>query len=87
MKRSGQVVQPQDLRCILQSFDARNVCSLGGRLCSKFCTEDEYIDEFAPNFFGGFLFETRTIVLEGIRVKGRRPWYCDLSRVMMAIPS
>lgn len=68
-------VQPQDLRCILQGFGARNVCSLSGRWCSKFCTEDEYIDEFATDVLGGFLQGARTteVVLGGIRIKGRRP--------------
>lgn len=60
---------------------------MSGRWWSKFCTEDEYIDEFATDVFGGFLQGARTteVVLTGIRVEGRRPEKREVKKVMMAI--
>lgn len=59
---------------------------MSGRWCSKFCTEDEYIDKFAADFLGGWVWvRTTEVVLEGIRVRGRKPCGEWLGRVMMAI--
>lgn len=46
------------------------------------------MNKSANSFFDGCLLGARTteVVLEGIRVKGRKPGNRALSRVMMAIP-
>lgn len=46
------------------------------------------MNKSAEIFLDGFLFGARTteVVLEGIRVKGRKPGFEELSRVMMALP-